>query len=46
MFQRRTSVVTYDRAALKRSLPVVRVFAGMEGLDAHGQSAEIRFQKP
>ncbi|WCJ57834.1 histidinol dehydrogenase [Fontisphaera persica] len=45
MFQRRTSVVTYDRAALKRSLPVIQTFAQLEGLDAHGQSAAIRFQK-
>lgn len=45
MFQRRTSVVTYDRAALKRSLPIVQAFAQLEGLDAHGQSAAIRFQK-
>ena len=45
MFQRRTSVVTYDRMALKRSLPVVQTFARLEGLDAHGQSAAIRFQK-
>lgn len=44
MFQRRTSVVTYDRAALKRSLPIVKKFAEMEGLDAHGRSAEIRLK--
>jgi histidinol dehydrogenase len=42
-FQRRTSVVTYDRPALQRSLPAVRAFAAMEGLQAHGQSAEQRF---
>jgi len=42
MFQRRTSLVQYDKAALKKSLASVRTFAGMEGLDAHGQSAEIR----
>jgi len=41
-FQRRTSVVRYDRAALKKSLPAVRQFAAMEGLDAHGRSAEMR----
>lgn len=43
-FQRRTSVVTYDRAALRRSLPAVLAFAGLEGLDAHGRSAAIRFK--
>jgi histidinol dehydrogenase len=41
-FQRRTSVVEYNRAALKKSLRGVRKFAEMEGLDAHGRSAEIR----
>jgi histidinol dehydrogenase len=41
-FQRRTSVVEYNRAALKRALPGVRKFAEMEGLSAHGKSAEIR----
>jgi histidinol dehydrogenase len=41
-FQRRTSVVQYNRTALKRALPAVRKFAELEGLDAHGKSAEIR----
>ncbi len=41
-FQRRTSVVEYNRSALKRALPGVRKFAEMEGLSAHGKSAEIR----
>jgi len=41
-FQRRTSVVKYHRAALKKSLATVREFAEIEGLDAHGRSAEIR----
>ncbi|HXC99304.1 MAG TPA: histidinol dehydrogenase [Verrucomicrobiae bacterium] len=41
-FQRRTSVVEYNRAALKRSLTAVQKFAEIEGLDAHGKSAEIR----
>ena len=43
-FQRRTSVVRYDRASLKKSLPAVRQFAAMEGLDAHGRSAEVRLK--
>ena len=42
-FQRRTSVVEYNRAALKKALPAVKKFAEMEGLDAHGQSAAARF---
>ena len=41
-FQRRTSVVEYSRGALKKSLRAVEVFAGAEGLDAHGRSASIR----
>lgn len=42
-FQRRTSMVEYGRAALKKGLPGVRAFAALEGLDAHGRSAEVRF---
>ena len=42
-FQRRTSVVEYDRTALRRSVEAVRGFADVEGLDAHGRSAAIRF---
>ena len=45
-FQRRTSVVEYNATALKKSLPFVKHFAQMEGLDAHGRSAEIRLEKP
>ena len=41
-FQRRTSVVEYSRAALKKSLAAVKTFAAIEGLSAHGRSAEIR----
>ena len=41
-FQRRTSLVEYNRAALKKALPAVKKFAELEGLDAHGKSAEIR----
>ncbi len=44
-FQRRTSLVEYNRAALKKALPAVKKFAEMEGLDAHGRSAEIRSVK-
>jgi len=43
-FQRRTSVVEYNRAALKRALSAVRKFAEIEGLSAHGRSAETRLQ--
>jgi histidinol dehydrogenase len=41
-FQRRTSVVEYNRTSLKKALPAVKKFAEMEGLDAHGKSALIR----
>jgi histidinol dehydrogenase len=41
-FQRRTSLVELDRAALTRSTPLVEAFAKVEGLDAHGRSARIR----
>ncbi len=41
-FQRRTSVVEYSAGSLKKSLRSVRKFAELEGLDAHGRSAEIR----
>jgi len=41
-FQRRTSLVEYNRAALKKALSAVKKFAELEGLDAHGKSAEIR----
>jgi histidinol dehydrogenase len=41
-FQRRTSVVEYTRASLKKALPSVKKFAELEGLAAHGTSAQIR----
>ena len=43
-FQRRTSVVEYHRAALRKALKGVQKFAEMEGLDAHGKSAEMRLK--
>jgi len=44
-FQRRTSLVEYNRASLKKALPAVKKFAELEGLGAHGKSAEIRSVK-
>ncbi len=41
-FQRRTSVVEYNRTSLKQALPAVKKFAELEGLGAHGKSAEWR----
>jgi histidinol dehydrogenase len=42
MFQRRTSLIRLDRDSCARSEPVVRAFAAVEGLDAHGASVAIR----
>ena len=44
-FQRRTSLVEYKAASLKKSLQTVQKFAELEGLDAHGRSAAIRIEK-
>jgi histidinol dehydrogenase len=41
-FQRRTSVVEYNRTSLKNALSAVEKFAELEGLDAHGKSAATR----
>lgn len=43
-FQRRTSIVTYDRASLRRALPVIQEMARREGLTAHARSAELRLK--
>ena len=43
-FQRRTSVVEYTKPALKKALKAVNKFADLEGLDAHGRSAETRLK--
>lgn len=41
-FQRRTSLIRYDRKSVKKGEEVVAAFAAMERLDAHGRSAKIR----
>ena len=41
-FLRRTSLIRYDRASVKKGNKVVAAFARMEQLDAHGRSVEIR----
>jgi histidinol dehydrogenase len=43
-FQRRTSIVEYKKPSLRKALGAIRKFADMEGLDAHGWSAEIRLR--
>lgn len=44
MFQRRTSLVNLDAKSLKKSLQTIAKFSEIEGLDAHGRSAAIRFE--
>ncbi len=44
-FQRRTSVVSYSKPALKKALGAVQKFAELEGLDAHGKSAAVRLER-
>jgi histidinol dehydrogenase len=41
-FMRRTSVIQYDKASVKKAEPIVAAFAAMEKLDAHGRSVRIR----
>ncbi len=41
-FQRRTSIVRFDRESLRKSIGAIQAFAEIEGLDAHGRSAAIR----
>jgi histidinol dehydrogenase len=43
-FQRRTSLVEYNKASLKKAYSTVKKFAELEGLGAHGRSAEIRLK--
>ncbi len=45
MFQRRTSIVKFDAKSLKKSEPTIAKFSEIEGLDAHGRSASIRFDR-
>ncbi|HEY1111490.1 MAG TPA: histidinol dehydrogenase, partial [Opitutaceae bacterium] len=41
-FVRRTSIIRYDKASVKKAEPIVAAFAAMEKLDAHGRSVRIR----
>ncbi|QSH40886.1 histidinol dehydrogenase [Lentisphaerota bacterium ZTH] len=43
-FFRRMSIVNYHKSALKKEVDTAVKFAEMEGLDAHGRSASIRFK--
>jgi histidinol dehydrogenase len=42
MFQRRTSIIRLNKESCTKSEPIVRAFAVMEGLDAHGNSVRVR----
>jgi histidinol dehydrogenase len=37
-------VVEYSRASLNKALKTVKKFAELEGLGAHGKSAEVRLK--
>jgi len=41
-FLRRTSLVHYSPASLKKAAAVVDAFSRMENLDAHGRSLKVR----
>jgi histidinol dehydrogenase len=42
-FQRRTSIIRFEEDSLRRSVQGIQTFSDIEGLDAHGRSATIRF---
>jgi histidinol dehydrogenase len=44
-FVRRTSIVRYDKNALKRVAPTITALAAVEGMSAHQHSIEIRLKK-
>jgi histidinol dehydrogenase len=43
-FFRRMSILNYQKSALRKEVQTAVKFAEMEGLDAHGKSASIRFK--
>ena len=45
-FYRRSSLVRYSEAALRREVEIVETFAALEGLAAHGRAGSIRVRKP
>lgn len=44
-FQRRTSVIWYEKKALRKSLDALLTFSKAEQLDAHARSVSIRFSR-
>lgn len=45
-FVKRTSLVAYTRAGLKKDAEAIAVLSGLEGLDAHALSMKIRLDNP
>ncbi len=43
-FRRRTSLVQFERNDLLETLPAIRAFADIEGLDGHRFAADVRFE--
>ena len=43
-FRRRHSFVAFTKEDLKETRPTIEAFAAVEGLDAHGRAATIRFE--
>ena len=43
-FRRRSSVIEFTRADLHETLPVIRAFGEIEGLDGHARSAVLRLE--
>lgn len=43
-FRRRSSIIEFTRGDLRETLPVIRAFGDIEGLDGHARSAELRFE--
>jgi histidinol dehydrogenase len=43
-FRRRHSFVAFTQGDLKETAPTIEAFAKVEGLDAHGRAATIRFE--
>lgn len=41
-FQRRTSLLRFDEVSLRKSLPILKTFCDVEGLDAHAYSVSVR----
>lgn len=44
-FRKRSSVVQYSKADLRRVWPAIRAFGRVEGLEAHSLSARVRLEK-